>query len=124
MRTTSSVCSYLSMGMCKTGTGVQYDPSANSFFWSDAGEAGYVRWWKSSERVKIPNVTVGRECLMRVAECTWWNWDGGSTPFFWQWLEEFRSQIRFDFDKSPAFNIPQQDEPDPMPRPRSGKRSP
>jgi hypothetical protein len=104
------------MGMCKAGTGVHYDPSTNSFSWSDGGEAGYVHWWKSIERVKKPNVKVGRDCLMRVADFTWWNWDGGSTPFFWRRTEEFRFKIRdgtllwFDFDQAPVFKRPQRDE--------------
>jgi hypothetical protein len=94
---------------------MQYDTSTISFSWSDAGDAGYVLWWESRERerAKNPSVKVGRDCLVRVADYTWWNWDGGSTPFFWRWPEEFRSTIRdraplwFDFDQSPAFKRPQ-----------------
>jgi hypothetical protein len=28
---------------------------------------------------------VGRDALQKVAQATWWDWTGGSTPFFWRW---------------------------------------
>jgi hypothetical protein len=65
---------------------------------------------------------------MRVSDCTWWDWDGGSTPFFWRWPEEFRSKIRdgtprwFDFDQSPAFKRPQRDEPDPNAKSKTNEK--
>jgi hypothetical protein len=28
---------------------------------------------------------VGRDALCKAAQATWWDWTGGSTPFFWRW---------------------------------------
>jgi hypothetical protein len=28
---------------------------------------------------------VGRDALYKAAQATWWEWPGGSTPFFWRW---------------------------------------
>jgi hypothetical protein len=28
---------------------------------------------------------VGRDALHKAAQATWWEWPGGSTPFFWRW---------------------------------------
>jgi hypothetical protein len=29
--------------------------------------------------------SVGRDALHKAAQATWWDWPGGSTPFFWRW---------------------------------------
>jgi len=36
---------------------------------------------REEERDRI----VGRDALHKVAQATWWDWPGGSTPFFWRW---------------------------------------
>jgi hypothetical protein len=28
---------------------------------------------------------VGRDALYKAVQATWWEWPGGSTPFFWRW---------------------------------------
>jgi len=28
---------------------------------------------------------VGWDALHKAAQATWWDWPGGSTPFFWRW---------------------------------------
>jgi hypothetical protein len=31
------------------------------------------------------DIEVGREAVGRAANSTWWNWDAGSTLYFWRW---------------------------------------
>ena len=33
----------------------------------------------------------GRDCCRRAYRATWWNWDGGSRPFFWRWPPSYQS---------------------------------
>ena len=37
---------------------------------------------------------VGRDALTRLAESSWWQWDKGSTLFFWRWPARHRRSIR------------------------------
>jgi hypothetical protein len=64
--------------------------------------------------------TIGKDCVVRVADITWWLWDGASTPFFWCWPDEFRNSIRdgtqlwLDMDVVPEYRRPQRDEANPV----------
>jgi len=31
------------------------------------------------------DLEIGRDALCKAARATWWEWPGGSTPFFWRW---------------------------------------
>jgi hypothetical protein len=37
---------------------------------------------------------VGRDALEKATRATWWEWPGGSTPFFWRWPLYARSVVR------------------------------
>jgi len=37
---------------------------------------------------------VGVDALRKAAQATWWEWPGGSTPFFWRWPPYARTVIR------------------------------
>jgi hypothetical protein len=51
-----------------------------------------------------------REGLYRVSQSTWWEWEAGSTPFFWRWSEEFQERIRDGIKHQPvAFVKPPKD---------------
>jgi hypothetical protein len=57
-----------------------------------------IQWIKKEEAkglVVSPKSFVAiREGLYRVMESSWWEWQAGSTPFFWRWPEEFQERIR------------------------------
>ncbi len=40
------------------------------------------------------NMEVGADAVMRAAHSSWWDWDAGSTLFFWRWPPEIRSAVR------------------------------
>ena len=40
------------------------------------------------------DITVGRDALSRLANSSWWNWDHGSTLFFWRWPARHRKAVR------------------------------
>ncbi|GFH49897.1 hypothetical protein CTEN210_06373 [Chaetoceros tenuissimus] len=40
------------------------------------------------------NMEVGADAVMRAAHSSWWDWDAGSTLFFWRWPPEVRSAVR------------------------------
>ncbi len=37
---------------------------------------------------------IGRECITKAAQAEWFEWTGGSTPFFWRWPAESKSRVR------------------------------
>jgi hypothetical protein len=89
-----------------------------SYGWATMGCVSYRAWWALVDRTgdHEKDHTIGRDCILRVADSTWWLWDGGSTPFFWLWLDEFRKSIRdgtplwLDMDAVPEYRRPQRDE--------------
>jgi hypothetical protein len=40
------------------------------------------------------DIQVGRDCLHRATQATWWDWSLASTPFFWRWPVYARLIIR------------------------------
>jgi hypothetical protein len=40
------------------------------------------------------DLEAGRDCIMYVTKCNWWEWLGGSRLFFWRWPMEFRTYAR------------------------------
>lgn len=52
------------------------------------------RWWENESEDARRDREVGRECLWRASEATWWNWDAGSTLFFWRWPKPYRVMAR------------------------------
>ena len=40
------------------------------------------------------DLLVGSEAVWRATQATWWNWDGGSTIYFWRWPTCYRSSVR------------------------------
>ena len=70
----------------------------------------------SSKRKSLSNklefrkdLDVGRDAVSRAADSSWWNWDAGSTLFFWRWPRWSKSSVRdgiklfVDWDKLPSF---------------------
>jgi hypothetical protein len=53
--------------------------------WDDEPEqstAGIIELAKDAE--------IGHGILMKAINADWWNWAGGSTHIFWQWLQGFQ----------------------------------
>jgi hypothetical protein len=83
-------------------------------------------WSPGDGPIKVDNeelqrdIEVGEEGLRRAEESSFWNWDGGSTPFFWRWQPEVKADMRdgtklyVDKTKLPRYTKAQQ-----MPRDKS-----
>jgi hypothetical protein len=87
-----------------------------------AGRNSYRSWRASVDRTgdhEKDNI-IGKDCILWVADITWWLWDGGSTPFFWRWPGEFRKSIRdgtplwLEMEVVPEYRRPQKDEANPV----------
>jgi hypothetical protein len=87
--------------------------------WVTSGRNTYYTWWHGSPRARNQDVEIGRDCVQRICDSSWWNWDGGSTPFFWRWPSEFRTHMRdgtplwFDSTLAPSYIMPQRAERNP-----------
>ena len=46
------------------------------------------------------DLEIGRDCLARLADCSWWIWEAGSALMFWRWPRAHRKAIR---DGTPIF---------------------
>ena len=42
----------------------------------------------------LKDLKVGRDAIRRACLASWWEWDGGSTLFFWRWPKEYRKDVR------------------------------
>ena len=55
------------------------------------------------------DLEIGRDAVGRAANATWWNWDAGSTLFFWRWPTWSRRSVRdgiklfVDWEKMPSY---------------------
>jgi hypothetical protein len=50
-------------------------------------------WWHTlTERHRT--LLAGGKALFYASQATWWEWEGGSFPFFWRWPPEFLWEIR------------------------------
>ena len=60
------------------------------------------------------DLIVGRDAIWRATRALWWNWDGGSTLYFWRWPRCHRSAVRdgtkvfIHRNKLPSYSKPQQ----------------
>ena len=94
-----------------------WDPSRGQYKWSPlgrrrmGGRASYRKWFRlrydgpQSGSIHYHNLQCGRDCLLRGAGATWWEWKAGSRPFFWRWpkevVEEARDGMRVPFVTQP-----------------------
>jgi hypothetical protein len=55
------------------------------------------------------DLEVGRDAVGRAANASWWNWDAGSTLFFWRWPKWSKKSVRdgitlfVDWKRMPSF---------------------
>ena len=58
-----------------------------------------VNKWATVFREKVQpelftDKEVGRDAVSRAANCTWWDWDAGSTLYFWRWPKRVQQAVR------------------------------
>ena len=64
---------------------------------------------KKDKSELLKDLEIGRDAVSRAAKSTWWNWDGGSTLFFWRWPRWSKKSVRdgtklfVDWDKLPSY---------------------
>ena len=82
--------------------------------WYVNGRDSYICWC-SQRRGLIPILKdcylPMRECMKRKANCSWWEWDAGSSLFFWKWPQQYQEWARegqphHAIDNFPQFFIP------------------
>jgi hypothetical protein len=87
--------------------------------WLTSGRKDYCTWWHGSPRAGNQDVEIGRDCVQQISDPSWWNWDGGPTPFFWRWPSKFRTQMRdgtplwLDSNLAPSYRRPKRAERNP-----------
>jgi hypothetical protein len=86
--TTSSLLNFLDF---KPTSPVVAKQAEGHYAWLTPGRKAYCTWLHGSPWSGNQDVDIGRECVQQISDCSWWNWDGGSTPFFWRWPSYFRT---------------------------------
>ena len=85
--------------------------------WTVKGRTKYCRWHKDHTTTLKVDIEAGRDAIGRATQATWWEWDGGSRPFFWRWPSWYQSIIRDGLPvhflgKTPLYTTPQSDTKD------------
>jgi len=65
--------------------------------WKRRVSVGFEAWFdqvgaKSSDAAEI--LADGRAACQQARKSTWWEWEGGSTIFFWRWPADYQSAVR------------------------------
>ena len=42
----------------------------------------------------LKDLKVGQDAITRAGLVSWWEWDAGSTLFFWRWPSEYKKDVR------------------------------
>ena len=104
---------------CSTPKDVMWCMNTSAYIREKGGRSYYKELWKWLRSADIEDVEAGRDCLCWVSDATWWDWAGGSRPFFWRWetdsmifgnyINKARdgAPIHVDRDALPLFRIPQ-----------------
>lgn len=74
------------------GRWAHWDKASGQYIWSSGGLARYREDHRQLEQCS--DFRAGKECLLRGAENSWWNWDSGSRCHFWRWPVEVREVVR------------------------------
>ena len=67
---------------------VTWNANQRKFEWSSVGRLCYVEQWRQERKKVGADLEAAMDCLQRGADATWWDWKGGSRPFFWRWSTE------------------------------------
>jgi hypothetical protein len=65
-------------------------------------KAVYKQWWQELRRKHRKNIEGGRDCLRRSCKASFWEWLGGSRPYFWLWPGKDLEMVR---DGQPHFML-------------------
>ena len=96
-------------------------------YWKRLVCSDFWGWWKS-QRFRDDNdekertIRAGLSALTHASQASWWDWDHGSSPFFWRmpkldWLVEMRNGVEpMWIGDPPAYRRRQQANPDPESR--------
>ena len=66
--------------------------------WKRRVEVEFWRWFEEEcsavgrERTEV--LKDGIRAIGHAKSCSWWNWTGGSSVFFWRWKKEFQQEAR------------------------------
>jgi hypothetical protein len=99
-------------------------------FWKRKVEKDFVVWFHGTEHITDAREDIekrGWEAAVYAQRALWWNWDGGSTMFFWRWAKEYQQEALFGvppaFDgEAPSYFDPQPSYMDEDTRTKSRKR--
>ena len=116
------------MAYCKEGRSeshgsnaslLRWDKNKQQYTWATFGRQVYQDQWIQTRSQREADMVGGMDCLQRVADATWWDWKGGSRPFFWRWngerlgqagyVTELRDgmQVLYDEHALPKYRKPQ-----------------
>ena len=60
---------------------------------SRAEHEGQPECWGSRTELR-KDLVVGKDAIDRAWKSSWWEWDAGSTVFFWRWTHEYKRLVR------------------------------
>jgi hypothetical protein len=64
--------------------------------WRKEVEASFWKWYYKTEyRLGNKNAirAAGIEACLKARQATWWEWNGGSSTFFWRWPDEYQRDL-------------------------------
>ena len=93
-------------------------------YWKRLVSRSFWRWWRDSQSClstseRQTSIASGLSALRHSALASWWDWDAGSSPFFWRmpdpdWLVDMRDGVKpMWIGPPPKYRIPQRPNPDP-----------
>ncbi|KAL7559822.1 hypothetical protein ACA910_003985 [Epithemia clementina (nom. ined.)] len=97
--------------------------------WVQKVTRGFWPWWQADVQQLVsvgrkphePSLRAGISAIQHAQKSTWWDWDNGSSPFFWRfpsdWLEDMRDGLKPMWIASPRKYTRRQQNPlDPQTR--------
>ena len=92
-------------------------------YWRRLVSNDFWTWWRLHKKQMDANeqrasLDAGLCALQHVAKASWWDWDSGSSPFFWRmpdnsWKVEMRDGVKpMWIGPPPRYRIPQRTNPD------------
>ena len=71
-----------------SGSLLLLDKRKQQYMWAAFGKQAYQDQWSQKRSHHEADMLGGINCLQLVADATWWDWKGGSRPFFWRWAKD------------------------------------
>ena len=67
---------------------VQWNANQQKFQWTTIGHLRYRDQWQYERREAGVDIEAASDCIQRGSDASWWEWRGGSRPFFWRWSKQ------------------------------------